>query len=170
MRAGARSVAMPEPIQAWHILAAIGAALGIVNTGFLVFDRLFRHRPIVSISAVQGGGHARPVLRVKNVAPFDIVIERFVVEPEHLGISASQEIRAIIEGIIGADVPILLEPLQQRQLAIIVQDRANLRQDEQIKITIEWRRGVSTWLRQCPIIVRTSLADIELRERAAMNA
>lgn len=163
---------MSEAIQAWQVIAAIGAGLGIVNTAFLVFDRLFRHRPIISVSAVRGmggGGHATPVLRVKNVAPFDIVIERFVAEPQHLAISASQENRAILDVLTGADVPILLEPLEQRQLVIIVQDRANRREDEQIKITVNWRRGVSTWLRQWPVTARTSVADIELRERAAMN-
>jgi hypothetical protein len=163
---------MSIAILVWHVFLGIGAILGFVSTGFLVVDRLFRYRPIVSISAVRGmsgGDHPTPVLHVKNVAPFDVLIERFVFEPPHLGVSANFETRAIVDVLTGADVPILLEAEAQRDLVIIVLDRANRRPDEHIRITVEWRRGISTWQRQWPVRVRTSIADIELREGAAMN-
>jgi hypothetical protein len=40
---------------------------------------------------------------------------------------------------------------------------------ERIDIIIHWRRDASTGPFRWPVRVRTSLADIELRQQAAMN-
>jgi hypothetical protein len=83
---------MSGAIQVWHVFTGIGALLGFVSTGFLVYDRLLRYRPILSIAAVRGldgiSQHADPMLRVKNVAPFDLLVDRFEVKPPHCGIAS----------------------------------------------------------------------------------
>jgi hypothetical protein len=160
-------------MELWHWFTGFGACLAVLNTLFLIFDRIFRYRPIISITAkpsMSGGVDANPYLRVKNIAPFDIVIERFLVEPPHCNVSANSEIRGIYDAITGTDVPILLGPKQERELVLIIRDRPKIRSDQTIKITIEWRRGQATWLRQCPVWIKTSLDDIDLRIRAAMNS
>ena len=134
-------------IEFWHLFTGLGAGLAILNTAFLIFDRLFRYRPIVSVTAERGmggGGHAVPTLRLKNVAPFDVVVERFTVKPPHLAVSANTEIRGILDAVTRTDVPILLGPEEERHLVVVVRDRANLRANEAIVITVEWRRGLST--------------------------
>jgi hypothetical protein len=159
-------------MQLWHLFTALATVLGVGNTAFLIFDRLFRYRPVASVSAARGwsgGGDATPYLRVKNMAPFDIVVERFSVYPPHLVISANSEIRAMVDALVRSDVPIILGPEEERRLVLVIRDRANRSERQPIDIVIEWRRGRSTWLRQMPVTVRTSIEDIELRERAALN-
>jgi hypothetical protein len=160
-------------IQVWHVVIGIGALLGFVNTGFLIYDWLLRYRPIVSLSAVKGPGstsasHVKPTLHIKNVAPFHILIERFAVKPPYCSIALTRGIRDTL--ITESDTPILLAPSEDRELVIIRKDSSDARKDEQIKITVRWRRGRARWLPKCPVSVRTSLDDIELRQKAAMNA
>jgi hypothetical protein len=158
----------------WHWFTGFGALLAVLNTAFLIFDRLLRFRPIVSVAAVRGvsgESHVTPVLRVKNAAPHDIlVIERFSVTPGHLTISANSEIGAIVDALTNTDVPILLGPEMERQLIIGIGDRTRVAVDQRITIQAHWRRGVSRWFPQWPVSVRTSLRDIELRQRGAANA
>ena len=160
-------------MQLYYWFTGVGACLAIFNTLFLIFDRLFRYRPVASITAVRGmggGSHATPVLRIKNTAPFDIVVERFSVDPPYYAVSANSEIRAMVDIMIGADVPILLSPNEERQLVLIPRVQESAPTDRSVVFRIEWRRGYSIWFRQCPVWVRSSLDDIDLRISAAMNS
>jgi hypothetical protein len=158
----------------WQWFTGFGAALGFVSTAFLIFDRLFRYRPIATITAARsemGSAPAMPRLRVKNTAPFDILIERFTVVPAgSCTISASQETRALIDVLTRSDVPIILTPNEERQLVVVLGDRSEFSSNQVIKFTVQWRRGRESWLWQWPARVRTSFDDIDLRIRAAMNS
>lgn len=158
----------------WHLFTAVATILSIANTIFLIVDRacsgIGRSRPYWRRRGWSGGGTATPYLRVKNMAPFDIVVERLSVYPPHLVISANNEIRAMVDALVRSDVPIILGPGEERHLVLVVRDRENRCANEPIDIVVEWRRGRSTWLRQMPVTIRTSIEDIELRERAALNS
>jgi hypothetical protein len=164
-----------DAILAWSVITGIGGLLGFASTGFLIYDRLLRYRPIVSVTAVRGldgiSQQAEPTLRVRNVAPFDLLIERFEVKPPYCGIASGSGIRDILEAVSGSDIPILLAPFEERELALVitVRDRSTVKDDEHIEITMYWRRSIAPWVPQWPVSVRTSLADIELRQKAAMN-
>ncbi len=158
----------------WQWVTGLGGLLGFANTAFLVFDRLFRYRPIVSVTAVRPPGvegeQPSLKLRVKNVAPFDIVVERFIVEPEVFSIAAGNSIRAIAEVLTGSDVPIILSPDSERLLVMVTRDRSKFLDSQIVKITTEWRRGQATWLRQVRVVTKTSLNDTDLRLQAAANS
>jgi hypothetical protein len=162
------------PLETWHVFTGIGSALGIVNTVFLIYDRLLRYRPIVSLGARRGLGgtslsHATPTLNVKNIAPFHIVIERFNVSSNYYSVAPSSEVRGMAKVLMGADTPVLLAPAEERQLVII--QRGDAPPDEKIVIKLHWRgSGAASWLPHRPVLVRTSSADIKLRQEAAMNA
>jgi hypothetical protein len=154
----------------WQLFTGLGAALGFVSTAFLVFDRLLRYRPVATITAERDMGDATPALRIKNTAPFDILIERFRVSPKgSCTVSASHERRAMMDVLTGSDVPIILGPNEERHL-VIVTDRSKCPNDQAIEFSIPWRRGKESWLWQWPATVRTSFDDIDLRIRAAMNS
>jgi len=156
-------------------ITGIGGLLGFVSTWLIIYDRLFRYRPTASVTAVRGmdgiSQHADPILRVKNVAPFDLLIERFDVNPPYCGIASGTKLRDILKTASGLDVPILLAPLEERELLLVITvgDRTKVKDDEPIDITMHWRRSIARWVTQRPVSVRTSLADIELRQKAAMN-
>jgi hypothetical protein len=160
---------------AWSVITGIGGLLGFVSTAFLVYDRLLRYRPTVSVTAVRGldgvSQQAEPILRVKNVAPFDLLIERFEVEPPYCGIASGDKLRDILKTVSRLEIPILLAPFEERELLLLitVTDRSTVNDDDHIKIIMHWRRSIAPWVPQWPVSVRTSLADIELRQKAAMN-
>jgi hypothetical protein len=168
-------VTMSIAILVWHAFLGLGALLGFVSTGFLVYDRLLRYRPIISVTAVRGmdgiSRQAEPTLRVKNVAPFDLLVERFEVKPPYCGVAPSDDMKHVVEAASGSDIPILLAPFEERELGLVitVTDRTKVKEDEHINIRMYWRRSIAPWVPQWPVSVRTSLADIELRQKAAMN-
>jgi hypothetical protein len=159
----------------WNVITDVGSLLGFASTGFLIYDRLLRHRPIVSVTAVRGldgvSQHADPMLRVRNVAPFDLLIERFEVKPPYCGIASGSKLRDVLKTSSGLDIPILLAPLEERVLLLVITvgDRTKVNEHETINITMHWRRSIAPRVPQWPVSVRTSLADIELRQKAGMN-
>jgi hypothetical protein len=162
---------MSGAILVWHGFLGMGALLGFISTGFLVYDRLLRYRPIISATAVRGmdgiSQQAEPTLRVRNLAPFDLLIERFKVKPPYCGVAPSNNMKHVMEAVSGSDVPILLAPLEERELELVitVRDRTKVKDDEHIKITMYWRRSIAPWVPQWPVSMRTSLGDIELRQK-----
>ena len=83
--------------------------------------------------------HADPFLRVKNVAPFDLLIERFEVKPSYCGIASGSDIKNILKAASGSDVPILLAPLEERELLLVitVRDRSKVKDDEKARRVFE---------------------------------
>jgi hypothetical protein len=67
----------------------------------------------------------------------------------------------------GPDTPILVAPNEERDMAMVAREPA-IAKTKRIYIIIHWRRHASR-LPQRPVRVRTTLADIELRQQAAMN-
>ena len=158
----------------WHVFTGVGALLGFISTLFLIYDRLLRYRPVASIKAVRDKAtlpaQVPPVLRIRNVAPFHLLVERFVVKPPYFRIMPNffpvKGTKSLV--IYGAGTPILLAPNEERDLAMVPHG-PTIAKTERIDIIIHGRRDASTGPFQWPVRVRTSLADIELRQQAAMN-
>lgn len=87
------------------------------------------------------------------------------------GIASGSKLRDVLKAACGSDIPILLAPFEERKLELIitVRDRTKVNDDDHINIKMHWRRSVSPRIPQWPVSVRTSLADIERRQKAAMN-
>jgi hypothetical protein len=168
------STATSDAVLAWSVITGIGGLFGFASSIFLVYDRLVQYRPIASLGAVRGFGgtsmsQATPTLRIKNVAPFDILIGHFTVEPRYYSIAPTNDIRGMAKVLAWSDIPILLAPAEDRELAIVQRDQSGARRDKKVVITIHWRRGRARWLPRRPVSVPTSIADIEARQEAAMN-
>lgn len=160
-------------VMIWIIFTTIGAFVAFGNAAFLLWDRMLRYRPIVSVTTRLLGesyGDPYPALRLKNIAPFDIVIERFVIVPQDACyVSAGHSTLQLATAITNQDVPIILPPGAERVLPLVVGHRDQHAPTATIKIVVEWRRAQSVWLRQCPVTVRTSFEDMDLRVAAAKN-
>jgi hypothetical protein len=159
---------------AWEFLKTVGALSGLATALFTLFDRFLRFRPLVSVTAQLGlvDSNASPLLRIKNVAPFDILVETIQIEPKLIGLSLQTTALAMVDAITGDRTSVLLGPGEEHLLHIILLDPVPRQLDPsaRIAISVYWRRSETVWLRPVPSWVHTSLGDIQERTRAVLRA
>jgi hypothetical protein len=143
----------------------VGAVLGIATAFFIVYDRLFRDRPIFSFQVRRPVGAASSVendiyLRIKNVSDEDIVIDEISITPPHLTFSVDGEVRSIAEAIVRDFNQIVVGSLAERLLILIV--TSNDQQSEYIPVTISatWRGTRRPWPWKRHVRIRTTVASI----------
>ena len=148
----------------------VGATLGIFATLFALWDRMLRYRPSVSITAEHTkNGNSRTLLRVKNQAPFDILIEQINSTSSHYYISADSML-GVVHGVVGIMMPVLLAPNEERFLRIgeVAIDGATAKASgKHVRFEVCWTRGDHPFLRPFSVRVWTSPTDIERRKQAA---
>jgi hypothetical protein len=149
-----------------------GSLVAFGTGAFTLYDRLLRHRPLLSIGAQLMGANAKPFLRVKNVAPYDIFVESISCKPAVLGITTSTSVRAIATLMTGADTTVLLSPNEEMLLTLIRFDHVvrGISETQKVKITASWRRAETGWIKPLPTVLHTSLKDIADREAAVIAA
>lgn len=148
----------------------VGATLGIFATLFTLWDRMLRYRPSVSITAEHTkNGNSRALLRVKNQAPFDILIEQINSTSPHYYVSADSML-GVVHGVLGSAMPVLLTPNEERLLRIgeVTIDGSTAKgSGEHVRFEVCWTRGDHPFLRPFSVRLWTSPADIERRKQAA---
>src|SRR5450631_1579740 len=93
----------------------LGATLGIFATALALWDRNVRYRPSVSITAQHHNhGTSNVLLRVKNQAPYDIIIEKIVSSSPHYRVDSADSMLGIIHGVEGNIISVLLGPSEER--------------------------------------------------------
>jgi hypothetical protein len=149
-----------------------GSLVAFGTGAFTLYDRLLRHRPLLSIGAQLMGANAKPFLRVKNVAPYDIFVESISCKPAVLGITTATSVRAIAALMTGSDTTVLLSPNEETLLTVIRFDHEvrGVSETERIKITASWRRAETLWIKPRPAVLHTCLKDIADREGAVISA
>ena len=154
-----------DPVEIYKLL---GATLGFVSAGFAVWDRFMRFRPSVSITV--DGLPSLPQLRLKNQAPFDIVIEAIEFSAPGYRVLAANTVRGAVFSTAGKIPSVLLAPAQERLLALIeppIEPEAAVFDDRPVSILVRWTRGDHPLLRPFPVKLWTSARDIHARQTAA---
>jgi hypothetical protein len=72
-----------------EIFQTSGAVVAFATGVIALYDRLLRYRPHVSIYARLDGANAWPMLRVTNMAPFDIFVDEITIKPPIQGAMVS---------------------------------------------------------------------------------
>jgi hypothetical protein len=150
----------------------IGATLGFVSTAIAIWDRLFRYRPSISITTEIHSGGTRPSirLRIKNQAPYDIIIEKIWSSSPYYRIDSANTLRATLMGAYGDPGPILLAPEEERFLRIAeneINGKTASDLDLRVRFRVDWTRGDHPLFRPCPVFLWSSGRDIERRRRAS---
>lgn len=148
-----------------EVYKLLGATLGFVSTGAAIWDRFLRYRPSVSITTESLP--ARLQLRVRNQAPFDIIIESIRSSSPCYSVLAADTVRGAVFEALAKDVSVLLAPGEQRLLAIVERDFAECRGDFRVKFTIEWTRGDHPLFRPARVTLWSSSSDMDRRKEAA---
>jgi hypothetical protein len=157
-----------------QIFQTVGAAVGLVTGAFVVYDRLLRFRPFVSIytDLDSGGAKAWPYLRVTNNAPFDIFVDDIVIKPRLIGLSQQTTVRAIVDVLTDAKITAVIQSGESAYFHIIEKPKAADtpdRTDDRIKIKVHWYRSMPSFIRPLASTIVTSIDDIEARKRAAVR-
>src|SRR4051812_17920821 len=107
------------PLEWFH---TIGALIAIVTGAYTWYDRTFRYRPFLSLYTYRDGLNPQTLLRITNVAPYDIYVDRITIEPPAIGISNDTTARAIMQVVLGEDAAAVIEPKDDIRLVIIKLD------------------------------------------------
>jgi hypothetical protein len=148
----------------------LGATLGIAVTVFTLWDRMLRYRPSVSITAQHNQGSSRVSLRVKNQAPYDIIIEQIDSTSLHYRVDSARSMLGIIHGVEGNVLSVLLAPNEERFLPIREREIAGVAAENssgRVRFDVCWTRGDHPFLRPFSVRLWTSPEDIERRKQAS---
>jgi hypothetical protein len=148
-----------------------GALLGIGTASFLVYDRLFRDRPIFALH-VKGQASRREndvYLRIKNVTDEDIVIDDVSISPAHLALSVDGEIHSLVSAMIIEVHPIAIGPFGERLLILITRTTdGSAAEFDPVSIVATWRGTRRPWPWKRHVRIQTSVAAIrKLRSATA---
>jgi hypothetical protein len=139
----------------------IGAVLGIATAAFIVFDRVFRNRPIFVLHAkVRAPNDNDLFLRVKNVLDEDIVIEKWGMSPAFVGLSKDDSFRAVFEAAIGNTPIAILPPLGELRLRLIILGAATGRENEPITISAQWNNTRRPWPFRRTLKIKTTVTRL----------
>jgi hypothetical protein len=150
-----------------ELFQTAGAIVAFVAGAFTLYDYLFRYRPYVSIFAELSGADVRPMLRVTNVAPFDIFIENIEIAPPLFGVSQQTTARPPVAAVSDTQVTAVVESGGTAEFLIdLGKAKSEPRRDQAITVKVHWYRSQPSVIRPLATAVRTSIRDIEERTRA----
>lgn len=136
----------------------IGSMVGLATGLFVLFDRLFKGRPVAYFTVRGEGEQKEAVVSINNIGQHDIVILSVKCDPQVYFFVKEVETRDLIKGAMGEVPSFILAHGKERDLyfaAFIENGVAKDLKPQKISIRIDWRPGNSTWLWQYPVIVRT---------------
>jgi hypothetical protein len=149
----------------WLKLA--GSIGGLAASGFLVYDRVYRLRPIVYLQPHENHVH----LKIKNTADEALVIDEIDIFPKVLAIVVKEHgedflsrVDASVDAMYG-DEPeggtfSVLRPLEERSFRLVVlKDCDDLKEHERIRIRCNWRTTRRPWPFTRSVSVTTTPKD-----------
>jgi hypothetical protein len=150
---------MESPLE---VIKLVGALLGIAATAFIVYDRIFRGRPIFAVHAkprVPGDNYL--FLRVKNVLDEDVVVENWRITPPLVGLSTDTSVRAIAGAVLGQTPTAILPPLGELKFNLVILDASGDRKNKSIQISAEWGTTRRPWPFRRHVKIKTTVARLE---------
>ena len=155
-----------------EVFQTLGALVGFLTGAFTVYDRLLRYRPFVSIYADLQDSNAWPYLRVTNAAPFDVFVNQIEIDPPLIALSQQTSEQAMADVLTAVPITAVIKVGDDAIFHIIQAPSATdaeKRPAERIKISVSWRRSLSSSIRPIPATIYTSIDDLEERKRAAIG-
>jgi hypothetical protein len=128
-------------------------------TIFVVWDRLVRARPIVSLTVKDEPIKDSRFLTITNVGRYDIAIREVRVRPRIYGTTNGNSVKEIYHAAIGEKFRSLVAPGETAALQLIAINqggRYHENKDHWVCISVHWRKTSSFWLPQFPVFKFTS--------------
>jgi hypothetical protein len=149
-------------------LKLVGSIGGLASSGFLVYDRLYRLRPIVYLQPHDKRVH----LKVNNTANEAIVIDKIDVSPKVLGIVMKERkgdlvsrmdatANAIYDAQTEGSTFAVIPPLEEGSFRLVeLKACAELKDDERIRVRCDWRSTRRPWPFTRGVSVTTTPGDL----------
>jgi hypothetical protein len=155
------------------VFSTLGAIVGFVGGGIVLFDRYYKGRPIASLSMMDDEGTRRICIRIKNTTAYDIAVLDLVVKPAIYHLTEKLNTKTIIRGVKGKSPKFLLRPDEEKNLIIAPLFDNGLALEVshggRVNFYITWRSGNSTWFWRRPVPVCTHTETIRLFGLADQN-
>jgi hypothetical protein len=159
-------MAIDDPVEWFKLLGSMG---GIASSGFLIYDRVWRDRPMVYLQPRK----ASVYLCVKNVAKETLVIDRIDVSPKALAISMRGDkddfvsrVEASVDAMFGTETEgeshtfSVLGPQEERTFQLnALKECDALKSNDTIRIRCVWRTTRRPWPIRRTVSVRTTPKD-----------
>lgn len=137
-------------------IATIGSYIGLLSGIFLLFDRLFRHRPHAAF-VIEDESATNPtcVLRIENVTDRDFVITGMVIWPKIYQLMRDKTVQAAVDAAMSRPIEMIVGARSYKDIALLL--KLFNKQDPEEKnrsflVAIFWRSCGSPWLPQIPLI------------------
>jgi hypothetical protein len=162
-------MAIDDPVEWFKLLGSIG---GIASSGFLIYDRIWRLRPIVYLRPYD----FHVYLRIKNTADEALIIDRIAVSPRVLSIAMNDGenaallsiVEAITAGEGGSRAFLVLGPQEERSFRLIgLPAFKDLKDNERVRIRCDWRSTRKPWPFTRSVTVTTNRSDFGAFLKAA---
>jgi hypothetical protein len=149
-------------VGAFHVLQAIGSALGALSAAFIVYDRAVRGRPIFALHTEPGApGENYLYVRTVNVLDEAVVVENFRIDPAIVGLSEDHEPRSILTAQFKDVRTLVLPPRASATYVLMILGAATGRDAESIVISAEWRRTQHVWPWKRRLRIRTTVTELK---------
>ena len=144
--------------------STLGAIVGFIGGGIVLFDRYYKGRPIASLSTMDDDGQSASAYGSRTrllTTAYDIAILDLVVKPPIYHLAENMDTRNLIKGALGRSPKFLLRPDEEKNLIIApLFDGALAREATQggrVNFYVNWRSGNSTWWwrRAVPVCTHT---------------
>jgi hypothetical protein len=139
----------------------VGSIVGLLTGAYAFWDRLLRGRPLAFIA--YDDQKRLLVLRIKNVSQIDVLIIGFDMKPRHYRVSTGSSVREIADAIVDAPSLSVITPGETKDFQFFESPKRAVEEHpfSRVRFVIRWRKANATWIRQIPVWVLTSKADLE---------
>jgi hypothetical protein len=134
-------------------IGSFGSFVGLATGIFTVWDRWARWRPAAySVAKTKDGG---PYIRIKNLGPMDIIIQRIKSRPSNFGIAKDKgtSVKEVADAMSGKLEPTAIAPQETHDFFFWERRDVDAPRTRTVWFLIYWRKASSTWLPQIPIVI-----------------
>lgn len=152
-------------LEAFKIL---GSGAGLLTSGFILYDRLFRIQPDAFLIRGEYPGQVDVILR--NVSNESIIIDEMSASPNLVGLAKGDSVLAIVRAVVSRrehtdknsrSVFIVLKPLEEIRIGLIAFDSfQKASADRDITIRFSWRTSRRRFPLKRTVSIKTSVGDI----------
>jgi hypothetical protein len=146
----------------------LGGVAGLGSAAFLVYDRLLRNRPALSLERRPVGAEAHACLRILNPADEEVLITIVECQPKGLiGVARNSSVEGAIRAAVQEPPTNLhLAPGAHASLPLVLLSSAQDQPHTPVKIIVRWRWMHRAWPPQRHSSLRTTRRDVKLIETA----
>lgn len=140
-----------------ELIKFTGPIVAWVTAGYLIYDRLVRGRPLLSLTARNEPVRGARFLTITNLGDVDIVILEVIFQPTVYAVSKGTRAEDLARAITGDKLRCLIAPHGTVKLHLFIRDAAlEAEIKSPVRVIVRWRKARSMGVPQVPAGIWTS--------------